>query len=265
MSDRVSVKISDFVAEVAMTRPEKMNALDMKMFTALGAAGDGLKTEPTLRAVVLHGQGGNFCAGIDTSIFPDLVGRIDDIRTQMLSPPAGEAANLFQKPAHVWQELDVPVIAALTGAVFGGGAQIALGADFRFARADIRLSIMETKWGLIPDMGISQSLPKLMRADQAKELMMTARVIDGHEALALGLVTRLCEDPLAEARAFAAKLAARSPDAIKGCKRLVERVWSEAPPTGLHIEAEIQAPIIAAPNQIEAVMANVEKRTPKFT
>jgi len=265
MSDRVTTEIEDFVAEVMLSRPDKMNALDFAMFEALGAAGDALKGRRDVRAVVLGGAGAHFCAGIDTTMLPALAARITEIKAQMLAPPEGEVANLFQKPAHVWQELDQPVIAALTGTVFGGGAQIALGADFRFARPDIRFSIMETKWGLIPDMGLSQSLPSLLRADQAKELMMTARIIDGTEALALGLVTRLCADPLNEARAFARDLARRSPDAVQGCKRLVEQSWSAPKPDGLQIEARIQADIIAAPNQIEAVMANMEKRAPKFS
>ncbi len=261
---RVTVEVSDFIARVTMRRPDKMNALDFPMFEALGRAGDSLKGRRDVRAVVLSGEGANFCAGIDTTMLPELARRIDDIKAQMLAPPAGEVANLFQKPAHVWQELGQPVIAALVGCVYGGGAQIALGADFRFARPDIRFSIMETKWGLIPDMGLSQSLPALLRADQAKELMMSARIIDGAEALSLGLVTRLCDDPLAQAQAFAKELAARSPDAVQGCKRLVEQTWSAPRPEGLATEARLQADIIAAPNQIEAVMANVEQRPPKF-
>ncbi len=264
MSERVKITINDHIAEVFMTRPEKMNALDMAMFEALAEAGESLKENGNVRAVILAGQGENFCAGIDTGIFGDLIAGIKDIRAQMLAPPEGEVANLFQKPAHVWQELTAPVIAVLQGAVFGGGAQIALGADFRFASPDTRMSIMESKWGLIPDMGITQSLPKLMRADQAKDLMMTARVLDSQEARALGLITRLCDDPLSEARAYAREIAGRSPDAIQGAKALVDQTWSANPGDGLKIEARIQAPIIGSPNQIEAVMANVQKRKPDF-
>lgn len=264
MRDRVRIDIANHVAEVVMTRGDKMNALDFAMFKALGEAGESLKSNPDVRAVVLRGEGGNFCAGIDTSVFPELMDRIDEIREQMLSPPDGEAANLFQKPAHVWQELGVPVIAALDGNVFGGGAQIALGADFRIASPDMRFSIMEMKWGLIPDMGITRNLPKLLRADQAKELMMTARILTAQEACDLGLVTRLAEDPLGAARSHAAELAARSPDAIRGVKRLVEDAWCATREDSLRLEAELQARIIASPNQIEAVMANVQKRPPKF-
>jgi len=264
MSDRVSIEILDHVAEVTLRRAGKMNALDIAMFKAIGAAGDSLKNNRDVRAVVLTAEGPHFCAGIDTSVLPLMVSEIDDIKAQMLAPPDGNVANLFQKPAHVWQELAVPVVVALRGNVLGGGAQIALGADFRFAAHDMRMSIMETKWGLIPDMGITQSLPKLMRADQAKDLMMTARIIDATEALSLGLITRLCDNPLDEARDYAANLAARAPGAIQGCKRLVEKSWAAEPPYGLALEAEIQADIIASPNQIEAVMANMQKRAPKF-
>ncbi len=264
MTERVSIEIKNHVAEVALARPEKMNALDLKMFQAIAAAGESLKGNKDVRAVVLYGRGENFCAGIDTNVFGELMAKIEDIRVQMLNPGDGEVANMFQKPAYVWQELSVPVIAALSGAVFGGGAQIALGADFRFAAPAVRMSIMESKWGLIPDMGITQSLPKLVRADQAKELMMTARVLSGEEAHDIGLVTRLAEDPLAEARDFAAALAARSPQAVEGAKRLVEDAWTTPADFGLNLEASLQAPIIASPNQIEAVMANVQKRDPVF-
>jgi enoyl-CoA hydratase/carnithine racemase len=264
MSDRVTITIKDHIAEVALSRPDKMNALDDKMFKAIAAAGESLKDEPDVRAVVLYGQGDNFCAGIDTGSFPQMIARIDEIRKGMLELPEGEIANPFQKPAYVWQQLNVPVIAALQGVAYGGGAQIALGADFRIAAPNLRFSIMESKWGLIPDMGLTQNLPKLLRADRAKELMMTARILSADEALDWGLVTRLAADPLAEARAFAAELTGRSPEVLRGCKRLVEEVWSSPAGEGLRLEAELQAPIIGGPNQIEAVMANMQKRPPVF-
>ncbi len=264
MSKRIDITINGHIAEVALARPGKMNALDLEMFAAIAAAGETLKQNRDVRAVILYGQGDNFCAGIDTGVFGELVSRIDEIREQMLDPGAGEVANMFQKPSHVWQEINVPVIASLTGAVFGGGAQIALGADFRIASPDIRFSIMESKWGLIPDMGITRNLPKLLRADQAKELMMTARILSGSEALEMGLVTRLNDDPLAACREFAAQLTARSPQAVQGVKSLVEQSWTAPAAATLRHEAELQAAIIASPNQIEAVMANVQKRLPEF-
>jgi len=265
MSQRVSIEIKDFIAEVALTRSDKMNALDPAMFAALAEAGESLKDRKDVRAVVLYGQGENFCAGIDTSTFGSMVATLDEVRKNLLNPPAGEAANGFQKPCYVWQELHVPVIAALQGVVYGGGAQLALSADFRFAHPDIRFSIMESKWGLVPDMGLSQNLPKLIRADQAKDLIMTARILDGAEAAAMGLVTRLTHSPLADARAYAAELVGRSPDAVQAAKRLVEETWTQDQGTGMKREAELQSRIIGFPNQIEAVMANMQKRPAKFT
>lgn len=265
MSDRVTVTIKDFIAEVALTRPEKMNALDEAMFRDIAAAGESLKGNADVRVVVLYGEGDNFCAGIDTNSFGSMIANIAQIKTDMLNLKDGAVANPFQKPCYVWQELAVPVIAALQGAVFGGGAQLALAADFRIAGPDLKFSIMESKWGLIPDMGITQNLPKLLRADQAKELMMTARILDAAEAHAMGLVTRLAENPLTAAREFAASLAARSPQSVQGVKQLVDQTWTMAQSEGLKLEAELQADIIASPNQIEAVMANVQKRVPKFT
>lgn len=264
MSDRVEITIDGHVAEVALARPDKMNALDIEMFSAIARAGETLRGNRDVRAVVLYGRGGNFCAGIDTQVFGEMIARIGEIRQQMLNPDAGEVANMFQKPAHVWAELEVPVIAALEGNVLGGGAQIALGADFRIAAPDIRFSIMENRWGLVPDMGITRSLPRLLRADQAKELIMTARILTGAESLEYGLVTRLADAPLSAARQMARDLAARSPEAIRGAKQLVDQSWNMDAAASLRLEAEIQAPIIASPNQVEAVMANIQKRTPRF-
>lgn len=265
MTNRVEITIKDHIAEVAMTRPEKMNAMDPAMFKALVDAGESLKRNADVRAVVLYGHGENFCAGIDTATFGDMIARIQQIRREMLELPVGEVANPFQKACHVWQELNIPVIAALHGATFGAGAQLALAADFRIAGHDLKMSIMESKWGLIPDMGITQNLPKLVRADHAKDLMMTARILDANEAQSIGLVTRLADDPLGAARAFAGELVARSPDVLRDAKRLVDETWSAAPGEGLQLEAELQAALIASPNQIEAVMANMQKRAPKFT
>jgi len=265
MSDEVEVRVVDGVAEVRLNRPARKNALNLQMFDALAEAGEALKTQAGLRAVILHGAGGDFCAGLDLEVMQSLAGRLDEMRERLLNPAQGERANWFQKPCYVWQELGVPVIAAIEGVCLGGGMQLALAADFRIARADARLSIMEAKWGLIPDMGISQTLPKLLRADQAKELMMTARMLSGEAALDLGLITRLMDDPIAQARQFARELALKSPDALRGVKRLVDRTWALPEGDGLAVEAALQAPILGAPNQIEAVMANLQKRAPKFS
>ena len=261
----LDINVADGIAEVRLNRPERKNALSMELFEALAKAGERMKSEPGLRAVILSGEGGDFCAGLDLTVMQSLAGRLDEMRERLLNPPTGEVANWFQKPCYVWQELGVPVIAAIEGVCLGGGMQLALAADFRIARADARLSIMEAKWGLIPDMGISQNLPKLMRADQAKELMMSARMFDGAEAERLGLVTRLADDPVGAAREMAVQLAGKSPEAVAGIKALVDRVWTMPASKGLAVEAEIQAPIIGSANQIEAVMANMQKRPPKFS
>ena len=252
------------VAEVRLNRPEKKNAWTLEMFDALSAAAGTLAAEPGLRAVVISGAGGCFSAGLDFSVFQEFATKLEAIKDEMRNPPEGQLTNRFQEPVVCWQRLAVPVIAAIEGVCFGAGMQLALAADFRVAAPDARFSIMESKWGLIPDMGITQSLPKLMRADQAKDLIMTARVLQADEALGLGLITRIADDPVAEAQAFATELAARSPDAVRGAKHLVEEGWGLGPREALALEAALQAELMGSANQIEAVMANMQKRVAKF-
>lgn len=261
--ERLAITIEDGIAEVALNRPDKVNAMDEAMFAALSAAGDEMASLIGLRAVILYGQGKGFCAGIDTSLFQVFAGRIDALRTEMQAPPDGRNANRFQHPCTVWADLPVPVIAALHGPVYGAGMQLALGADMRLCAPDARLSIMEAKWGLIPDMGLTRLLPGLMRADQALELMLTARVLHAPEAAGLGLVTRLAEDPLAEARALARAIAGRNPDAVRGAKALMRAAWP-GDDSHLALEARLQAAIMGSPNQIEAVMAEMQNRPPRF-
>lgn len=265
MSDIIEIiNAAGPVAEVRLNRPEKKNAFSMKMFDALPNAAQRLGEQAGLRAVVLCGAGGCFSAGLDIAVFPELAGRLDQVKMQLRNPDAGETANFFQHPVTCWQALPVPVIAAVEGVCLGAGMQLALAADFRFAAPDAQFSIMETKWGLIPDMGITQSLPKLVAADVAKQLIMTADVISAQKALELGLITRITDDPVKEAHAFALQLAERSPDAVNAAKKLVDQAW-RTDPAGLALEGELQAQIIGGANQIEAVMANMQKRPPKFT
>jgi len=261
--DRVTIAIQDGIAEVTLNRAEKLNAFDTAMFQAVAAAGDRLMTEPGLRAVVLTGAGRGFSAGIDTSQLMSFASRIDSVREDLKTPLPGRADNTFQHPCTVWADLPVPVIAALHGVAFGAGMQLALGADIRIAGPDARLSIMETRWGLVPDMGLTKLLPGVMRADQALELILSARIVEADEALSLGLVTRLADDPLAAAREAAIAIAARSPQAVEGAKALVRAAWPGDDDT-LALEAHLQAEIIGSPNQIEAVMAGMKKRAPKF-
>lgn len=263
MAERVVIEITGPVAEVVLNRPEKRNAIDMAMFDAIAEAGEQLKSAKGLRAVILRGAGEAFCAGLDTAEFMRMLADADRVKAEMGVPVMG-GANRFQRPVTVWSELPVPVIAVLHGVTYGGGAQIALGADFRIADPTTRFSIMEARWGLVPDMGITQSLPKLIRADIAKELIMTARVLDTAEAHEIGLLTKVSAEPLSEARAMAQRFAQMSPDVLRAAKRLVDEAWHAERDTGLALEADLQAGLIASPNQIEAVTAGFEKRAPLF-
>jgi enoyl-CoA hydratase/carnithine racemase len=251
------------VAEIRLNRPDKKNAVTLEMLEALVSACDALAKEPGLRAVVLSGEGSDFSAGMDISVLMGFAGDLGAVKADMLTPPDG-IANRFQTPAKAMMDLPVPVIAALDGVCFGAGIQIALAADFRIAAPEARLSIMEGKWGLIPDMGISLSLPRLMAADRAKALVMTARVMSGTEALTEGLVTRVADNPYSAAMAFANELAARSPGAIRAAKALVDGLWEGRLIDGLRLEAELQAALMGAPDQIETVMAQMQKRDPVY-
>ncbi len=261
MSDRVRVDIEGGIAQVVLTRGAKHNGLDRQMFEALIAAGRQLQSAPGLRAVVLSGEGPSFCAGLD---FVSFMREGLDIPA-LLAREEGEAANYVQQAAWVWTEVPVPVVAALHGNVFGGGLQLALAADIRYVTADAALSIREIKWGLIPDMTASQTLRHLVRLDVAKELVFTGRSVDGNEAVALGLATRVEDDPKAAATATARAIATRSPDAIRGGKRLLNEAWAVDTAAGLRMEEDIQRGLLGKPNQLEAVAAGMQKRTPKFT
>jgi len=213
-----------------------------------------------VRAVVLHGDGPSFCSGLDVVSIMSAEAGTDGL----VKPLLGEVPNVFQRAAYDWVRVPVPVIAAVHGNCLGGGLQIALGADIRIATPDARLSVMEVKWGLIPDMSITRTLPRLVPIDVAKELTYTGRVIDGNEAARLGIVTRLADDPLAAARELAGEIASRSPDAIRGAKRLYDESWTEAPEQTLRLEAELQRRLIGSPNQLAAVAAGFTKQPGEF-
>lgn len=244
-----------------LNRAEKLNAIDMQMFEELGAAADRLAAERSVRAVVLHGCGDNFCTGIDLGIFANAE---LDFADALKTPVAPSPANLFQRAAYAWRELPVPVVCAIQGVCFGGGLQIALGADIRYAAPDSKLSIMEAKWGIIPDMGISTTLRQLVGPDHVKELAWSARILDGKEAERLGLVTAVVDDPLAAGRALALECTERSPEAIRGIKSLVNQAWQLSEKDALALEATLQAGIMGSPNQVEAVQANLARRRPDF-
>ncbi len=261
MGEPLEISVDGHVACVTLNRPDKANALNMELFEALGAAGDRLAADSAVRAVVLHGAGANFCAGLDVEIFSRGDAIVD---AQSMEPVEPSAANLFQRAAYTWRELPVPVICAITGVAYGGGLQVALGADLRYATADARLSIMEIKWGIIPDMAISTTLRDMLPIDRVKELAWSGRVVQGEEALRLGLVTALHDDPFAAAMRTAEEISAKSPDAIRAMKRLFNTAWQLSEPEALWLEAELQMGVIGRPNQREAVMANVETRLPDF-
>jgi len=268
MSDRVVVtRLPGGVADVRLNRADKMNALDTSMFEALVATGTELARDPSLRAVVLSGEGRCFSAGLDFSSFQSMSGgpRGDKPAANLLSRgDASSPANFAQRAAWVWTEVPVPVIAAVHGVAYGGGLQIALGADLRFVTADARLSVMEIKWGLVPDMSGTQTLRRLVRLDVAKELTFTGRVVSGTEAVELGLATRVAADPRAAALELAAEIAAKSPDAIRAAKHLLDASGVVPVADGLRLEEKLQLGLIGHPNQIESVRANLEKRAPRF-
>jgi enoyl-CoA hydratase/carnithine racemase len=253
---RVTIALEDGVADVRLNRPDKLNALDPAMFTALIEAIATLGATRGLRAVVLSGEGRTFCAGLDMASMAGAGTGID------LAARTHGLANDFQQVAWGWRTLPVPVIAAVHGVAFGGGLQIASGADVRLAAPDTRLSAMELKWGIVPDMAGFALWRGTVRDDALRELVYTAREFDAAEALALGFVTRIAGDPRAEALALARSIAGRNPDAIRAAKRLANLGGDAA--AILVAESAEQAALLRTPNQIEAVMANMQKRAPRF-
>ena len=260
-AQRVRIEVSDHVATVTLSRPEKHNALDQPMFEAIIEAAEEVAATAGVRAVVLHGAGPSFCSGLDLGSLMSAAGGLDAVLEELRGP----VPNRFQRVAYDWMLLPVPVIAAIHGNCLGGGLQIALGADIRVAAPDARLSVMEVKWGLVPDMSMTQSLPRLVGLDVAKELTLTGRVFTGEEALALGVVTRIDADPLTAAHELATEIASRSPDAVRGAKRLLDGAWSASAQEGLALEAEVQRGLIGSANQLAAVSAGLAKQPAQFT
>ena len=267
---RVLIDIENHVAHVRLNRAEKMNALDNAMFEAIVAAGEQLKADTNVRAVVLSGEGRAFCAGLDMGNFANMAKGDSNTAAEVtgdqgrLEKRTHGVANRAQYVSWVWRELQVPVIAALHGVALGGGCQISVGADMRYAAPGTKLCIMEMRWGLVPDMGATPFLQKLLGDDVARELTYTNRVILAEEAKELGLVTRVCENPVEEALKVAAEIANRNPAAIRAAKRLLNNAPFEGAAETLLAESVEQDAIIGSPNQVEAVMANLEKREPKF-
>ena len=268
MSDRVSLSVSDGIADVRMNRPDKRNALDGPMFEGLAEMGERLKAEPGVRVVVLSGEGSSFCAGLDFASFQMMSSGDRPAPTDDGNPGAmkdGRITHLGQQVCWVWQEIPVPVIAAVHGHALGGGIQIALGTDIRVVHPDTQLSVREVHWGLVPDMTGTLMLSSLVRADVAKELVFTGRIFGGREALALGLATRLSDTPREDAMVMAGEIAGRSPDAVRGAKALLNGLFNDGAAQQFAEERRVIGSLIGRPNQVEAVMANFEKRAPSFT
>ncbi|WP_285222985.1 crotonase/enoyl-CoA hydratase family protein [Frankia nepalensis] len=250
------------VAVVRLNRPDKINAVDWAMLDEIGAVGARLKADRAVRAVVLTGAGRGFCAGLDLAEFARMTAGqslpFDD-------RPPGSAINTAQRAVWVWRELAVPVIAAVHGPALGAGLQIALGADIRIVAPGARLGLLEVAWGLVPDMAGTQLLPPLVGPDVAKELVLTGRVVNGAEAVRLGLATRLAADPYASAMALAREIAGRSPAAVRGTKRLIDMAGQVELAKALAEEERVVRSLIGTPDQIEAVLATRHKRPPVFT
>ena len=273
---RVTVQVDgDGVADVRLNRPDKLNALDMEMFEALAETGDTLAADPSVRAVVLSGEGRSFCAGLDFANFAAMAGDGDGtelgaralrLARDIVAREPGRITNLGQQAVHTWREMPQPVIAAVNGHALGGGLQIALGADIRIVAPDATLSVLEIRWGLVPDMTGTAALVRLVGDDVAKELTFTGRMVSGEEAVRLGLATRTAEDPRAAAFELARDIAGRSPDAIRAAKRLLNRATDGVDlPGQLLEESRALAALRGSPNQAEAVRAYFEKRPPVFT
>lgn len=258
MENRIRINVADHVADVKLTRGDKMNALDPEMFSQIANAIDQIAHMPQVRCVVLSGEGRAFCAGLDmASMASGGTGASLAERTHGL-------ANGPQHAAWGWRTLAVPVIAAVHGVAFGGGFQIMSGADIRIAAPHTRFSIREVHWGLVPDMAGIALWRGLARDDVLRELTYTAREFDADEALALGFVTRVVADPYTEAHALAAQIAARNPEAVRGSKKLFNLQPDLDSAAILQAESDVQLGVIRRPNQVEAVMANMQKRAAVF-
>jgi enoyl-CoA hydratase/carnithine racemase len=267
MSDRVVITVDHGVADVHLNRPDKMNALDSAMFEALVEASAALADDPSVRVVVLSGDGRAFCAGLDFASFQQMDAANADgsvPRIALGSIAEGQITHHAQQACYGWTDLPVPVIAAVTGVALGGGIQLALAADLRVVAPDTRMSVLEIRWGLIPDMTGTRRLVELVGLDVAKELVFTGRMVEGAEAVRLGLATSLADDPHATAMATARDIARKSPHAVRAAKRLLRNAHALSDADGFAMErAEIGA-LVGSPNQVEAIRAYFDKREPDF-
>lgn len=259
MYKTLKFEVNNGIATVMMNRPERMNAINWDVFDELAAVGAEIKADKQIRVVVLHGAGGNFCAGLDTSIFTD-----DKIGFGLIPRTFNDMTNVYQEAAWVWHDVPVPVIAAVDGACLGGGLQIASGADMRYVHPKAKMSILEIKWGLVPDMGGTLLWSRYVKQDLLRELSYTGEMFSGEQAKDYGFATRLSDDPLALAMATAEKIANYSPHAIRANKRLIRHQDTCTEREGLMAESVEQDVLLGSSNQMESIRANMEKRKPVF-
>jgi enoyl-CoA hydratase/carnithine racemase len=261
--ERITISIDGGIADVRMNRPDKMNALDTAQFKAMHAAAEQLAADPSVRVVVLSGEGRAFCAGLDFSGFESMAGNGDGA-SQLGDTEDGRITHYAQQAVYGFSELRVPVIAAITGVALGAGIQLAMGADIRFIAPDAKMSVLEIRWGIVPDMTGTRRLSELVGVDVAKELVWTGRMVEGPEAVQLGLATHVSDDPHAAAMKLAKEIASKSPHAIQAGKRLVNAAGQLDDAAGFAAErAEIGA-LIGTPNQLESISAWFEKRAPEY-
>jgi enoyl-CoA hydratase/carnithine racemase len=242
---RVTLSIDQGIAQVALNRPQQLNGLDLELLKELVRTAKKLKRDKSVRAVILSGEGDAFCAGLD---FASAAKQPAAMALGFLKVPRLQRLNLYQRSCFIWRDLPVPVIAALHGYCYGGGLQLALGCDFRIATASCELSVMEAKWGLIPDMSGSVSLRELLPIDVAKRLTMSAEVFSGERAKELGLVTEVADDPQAAALELARELTKRSPDALAATKKLFHESWTASERKAFWVESREQIKLLRSKN-----------------
>ncbi len=256
----VTHTVTDGIAQVRLDRPEKLNALTLQTLEELAATARTLRRDPTLRAVVLSGAGPSFCSGLDFgTVMKDRAGV-----ARAFVPRPWRGTNTFQEACWAWRRLPVPVIAAVRGHCYGGGLQIALAADFRIATPDSEWSVLEGRWGIIPDMTGVRTLAELVGIDTAKRLTMTAQMLSGKEAHDLGLVTEVAADPVAAAEDLARELARRSPDALAAAKRLFDGTWTASPRRTFARERIEQLALLVNANTRVAREAAMAKVAPQY-
>lgn len=266
MNNRIDISVINGVADVRLIRMDKMNALDNDMIDALVEASETVCKDKSVRCVVLSGEGRAFCAGLDMGSLGDIIdsseGDLND--NQPLATRTHGVANRPQQAVWGWRECPVPVIAAVHGVAFGGGFQLTLGADIRIVHPETKLSIMEIKWGLIPDMAGTPLMREIVRGDVIRELTYTGRIFSGVEAVDFGFATRVSDDPKTEALKIANEIASKSPSAIQAAKKAFNGLNGLNDAQALLRESEIQDEIIGRENQIEAIMAGMQKRDATF-